>query len=260
MNLEIVLRTCDVAEVHVDWRKRYCTESKNLIVKRCVQSLINSCQHSVYELNLIVLDDHSSDETASFLYQTLKTCAFSTDFISLDQKGYNHSAHQQYILCRDSAADLVYSIEDDYLHCPSAITEMIESHSIFASKLDKPIVLYPFDEPTEYPPTDPCFLVHGSHRHWRTGNYTSNVLMTKPALFKEHWPLFEVLATKYNGNYLEPRTEHYEEANTIWNIWRQGHAIRFNPVPSLALHMQFDPQKDPFIDWRYWWDNYTSGS
>jgi hypothetical protein len=81
--------------------------------------------------------------------------------------------------------------------------------------------------------------------------------MTKPKIFQRYWNLFEILALKYNGDYLNPRTEHYEEANTIWNIWKDNKVLRFNPIPSLALHMQFEPQKDPFINWKNWWNTYT---
>jgi len=208
---------------------------------------------SNHQVRLTILDDHSSEETVTWLK------AQNVIFVPLAEEGYNHSNFVQYQLCRDSDADVVYAVEDDYLHSPTAIQEMLDSYEIFKYKLNgREIVIYPFDEPTEYsPPQHQAHIVHGSNRHWRTGMYTSCVLMATPQLFKDHWALFEVLALKYNGNYLQPRTEHYEEANTIWNIWREGHAVRFNPIPSLALHMQFDPQKDPYIDWKYWWDNYT---
>ena len=153
----------------------------------------------------------------------------------------------------------MYSIEDDYLHCPSAIQEMLDSYLIFTNRLRRDdVVIFPFDEPSEYdPPNRTDYIVHGSARHWRTGIFTTNVMLTRPQLFKDHWELFEVLALKYNGDYLNPRTEHYEESNTIWKIWDSNRAIRFNPIPSLALHMQFDQQRDPFIDWQQWWKDYT---
>ena len=162
-------------------------------------------------------------------------------------------------MCRDSNADLVYSIEDDYLHTPTAIQEMIDSFQLFTERLNRDdIVLFPFDEPSEYnPPNRKDFIVHGSARHWRTGIFTTQVLFCKPKLFKEHWSLFETLALKYNGDYLNPRTEHYEESNTIWKLWTEGTVIRFNPIPSLALHLQFEQQRDPFIDWEEWWREYT---
>ena len=139
---------------------------------------------------------------------------------------------------------------------------MIDTQLMFEDKMKgNKIVLYPFDTPEEYdPPKDTAFIVHGSGRHWRSGIYSTNVMFTRPKIFLDHWHLFEVLALNYNGDYLKKMEKdeiRYEEGNTIWNIWRAGHAIRFNPIPSLALHMQFDRQLDPFIDWQKWWEDYA---
>lgn len=257
MSLEIILRTCDKANVHVDWRTRYCEIPKNQLIQGCFVSLMNSCKN-IDNIKITVLDDHSSIETTDFIQDRLHTSGIKHEFINLSEHGYNYSALKQFEKCRDSEYNLVYSIEDDYLHIPSALREMLDSHAIFVDRLKKPIVIYPFDNPEEYnPPKDPAFIVHGSNRHWRTGEFTTQVMMTTPQLFRDHWSLFETLAVKYNGDYLNPRTEHYEESNTIWKIWKQGHAIRFNPITSLALHMQFNEQLDPFIDWRKWWNDYA---
>jgi glycosyltransferase involved in cell wall biosynthesis len=256
-SLEIVLRTCDHTNVHNDWRVRYFGGTKKELIYGCVNSLIKSCQN-VRDLKLTVLDDHSSDETVNWLKSTLENSNLEYEFNSLHETGYNHSAFKQWERCRDSEYDLVYSVEDDYLHYPSAIQEMIDSYEIFCDRLKRnSIVLYPFDEPSEYnPPQRKDFIVHGSNRHWRTGIFTTNVLFCQPKIFKDYWHLFEILALKYNGDYLNPRVEHYEESNTIWSLWNDDPYIRFNPIPSLALHMQFEPQKDPFIDWKKWWSDY----
>lgn len=255
--IEVVLRTCDGSNIHNDWRIRYHDVPKNEIVKSCVSSLIKSCQ-SVEGLKLTVFDDHSTEETINWLSETLQNSGLDYELISLDDQGYNHSAFKQWERCRDSEYDLVYSIEDDYLHCPTAMQEMIDSFYLFCDRMKREeIVLYPFDEPSEYnPPQRRDFVVHGSNRHWRTGIFTTQVLFCRPQVFKDYWETFETLALKYNGNYLKPRVEHYEESNTIWKLWAEGPFIRFNPIPSLALHMQFEQQKDPFIDWNYWWNEY----
>ena len=258
MKLHIVLRIHDKSNVHTDWRVRYCNLSKIDLVKGCYRSLVNSIKLvENHEIRLTILDDQSTLELIEFVRK--ESFGLNYELIHLESEGYNNSAHQQWILCRDSDSDLVYSIEDDYLHYPSAIQEMIDSYVIFADRLKRSdIVIYPFDEPSEYnPPNRTDFIVHGSARHWRTGVYTTHVMMTTPQLFKDNWELFEILALKYNGDYLNPRTEHYEESNTIWQIWQNNRAIRFNPIPSLALHMQFEQQRDPFIDWQKWWNEYA---
>jgi hypothetical protein len=257
--LEIFLRTCDRVNVHQDWRVRYCGFEKPLIVTGCLKSLVRAIQMvKDYDITLTVLDDHSSEETVQQIKTTLSKLDKS-NFIALEQWGYNYSAHRQWLMCRDSTADLVYSVEDDYLHCDTAIKEMLESFRFFSERLKhNNIALYPFDFPGEYnPPRARDFVVHGSRRHWRTGTYTTNVIMTRPQIFKDHWALFETLALKYNGDYLKPRVEHYDETNTIQKIWESGSAVRFSPLPSLALHLQFDNEKDPFINWQQWWDQYA---
>lgn len=259
MRLEIVLRTCDRANVHNDWRKRYCDFPKSQLVQGCVLSLIKACT-GIPGIQITVLDDHSTSETQNFIQTSLRESGITYEFTELEEHGYNYSALKQFERCRDSEYSLVYSVEDDYLHCTTAIQEMLDSYEIFTQRISgKEIVLYPFDNPEEYnPPKDPSFVVHGSNRHWRTGVFSTQVMLATPKLFRDHWPLFETLATKYNGDYLNPRVEHYEESNTIWRIWQNGHAIRFNPISSLALHMQFHEQLDPFIDWKHWWHLYAS--
>lgn len=255
-SLEVVLRTCDRANVHVDWRQRYCNLPKTKLLEGCVTSLVNSINRTKgVDIKLTILDDNSSKETINFLNNIP-----NATLVQLTESGYNYSAHQQWLRCRDTECDLFYSVEDDYLHSTSAIQEMVDSYGFFTERLKHDrIVLYPFDEPSEYnPPTRKDFIVHGSARHWRTGVFTTQVMMAGPELLRKYWPVFETLALKYNGDYLNPREEHYEEANTIWPIWNNGPYIRFNPIPSLALHMQFDQQKDPYIDWQQWWQNYTN--
>lgn len=257
--LEIILRTCDVKNVHDDWRVRYCKLPKNELIMGCLNSLIRSCQN-VEGVKLTVMDDHSSEQTTNEIKLKLENSNIPFEFISLEGTGYNNSAHQQFLRCRDSEYELVYSVEDDYLHCPTAIMEMIESYELFEQRIPNTIVvIHPFDTPPDYnPPSRKDFIVHGSHRHWRTGVSTTNVLFARPKLFRDFWEIFEVLALKYNGDYITPRTEHYDESNTIEKIWNGGPAVRFNPIPSLALHMQFDEQKEPFIDWEVWWKEYAS--
>jgi len=260
MKLDIVMRTCDHTNVHNDWRVRYCNKPKNEIVKGCVTSLVNSCNIvKDHDISLTILDDHSSEDTLNYLKNLPWIRDVDLKIINLEKSGYNNSSYEQWLMCRDSTADLTYSIEDDYIHCLTAVQEMLESYEIFKSKIpDKEIVIYPFNDPHLYnPPDAPGFIVTGSHRHWRTALQTTQVLMCTPELYKKYWSIFETLALKYNGDYLKPRTEHFDENNTIGRIWRSGQALRFSPIPSLALHLQYKEHIEPFIDWAMWWNEFA---
>ena len=79
--------------------------------------------------------------------------------------------------------------------------------------------------------------------------------MLRPQVLQTHWSVFEKLAKEYDPDYSKPG-EHIHEGNTICEIWK-NHALRFSPIPSLALHMQFDTQVDPYIDWQKWWNEYA---
>lgn len=257
MRLEIILRTHDQSNVHTD-RQRYCDMDKKTLILGCLSSLINSAnQVQNCDINFKVLDDHSSSEFIQELYNCFEHSKWPYELYNLTQSGYNHSALKQFEFCRDSEADLVYSVEDDYLHCTSALTEMLDSYQLFKDKSGQEIVIYPFDMPDDYVPPHmaPSFVVHGSHRHWKTGIWTTNTFLLRPQVLIDHWPVFERLATQYNPDYSIPG-EHVHEGNTICNIWK-NHALRFSPIQSLALHMQFDTQMDPYIDWTKWWQDYT---
>lgn len=258
MKLDIIVRTHDKSNVH-NYEQRYCGSDKKTLVLKCLASLVNSAVLAVkHNISITVIDDHSNEDTLTTIENILKKSELPYKIINLDQQGYNHSALKQFEHCRDSNADLAYSVEDDYLHCPAAITEMLESYAIFQSKLGKPVAVYPFDMPDDYVPPwmESSYIVHGSKRHWRTGAWTTNTFMTTPEVFKQHWEIFKKFATEYNGDYSHHIENRVDESNTVCLIWR-NHVIRFSPIQSLALHMQFETQKDPYIDWKYWWENYT---
>jgi glycosyltransferase involved in cell wall biosynthesis len=258
-SLDIIIRTHDKS--NVSKFPRFISVSKRELIEGCITSLINSANQCKNKINIIILDDHSSQEFLRNLQSILKTSRHSTKIISLKQGGPNQSALSQFEYCKNSTADLVYSVEDDYLHSPSALFEMLSEYDYVSSKynLPQPLCIFPWDQPEDYDPkhNTPELIMRGQYRHWKTGWGTTYTMMTSPKVFQEHWKLFEKLATEYQewdgtGN----KNDTIHEGNTISYIWSK-HIIRINPIPSLVLHMQSSPQEDPYIDWKYWWNTYT---
>ena len=257
--LDIIIRTHDKS--NVSKFPRFISVSKRELIEGCMTSLINSANQCKNKINIIVLDDHSSQEFLHNLYNILKTSIHPTKIISLEEGGPNQSALSQFEYCKNSTADLVYSVEDDYLHSPSALYEMLSEYDYVSSKynLPQPLCIFPWDQPEDYDSkhNTPELIMRGQYRHWKTGWGTTYTMMTSPKVFQEHWKLFETLATEYQewdgtGN----KNDTIHEGNTISYIWSK-HIIRINPIPSLVLHMQSSLQEDPYIDWKYWWNTYT---
>lgn len=255
MRLDVILRTCD--RTNVSKQPRFINVSKSELLLGCTRSLIHSLNLvQGHNINLIVLDDHSSLETLKKLKHLLSQCQFPYELIVLNKYGNHHSALEQFKYCRNSNADLVYSVEDDYLHCPSAISEALYEYENLPIK--KPLCLFLWDQPEDYlaKHSSPERIFRGKYRHWKTGWMTTNTIMTSPEVFRKYWDLFYKLATEYtewNGEGNKHDTVH--EGNTINLIWETD-VVRLNPIPSLILHMQSKLQEDSYINWRQWWKNY----
>jgi len=258
-SLDIIIRTHDKS--NISNFPRFISVSKRELIEGCITSPINSANQCKNKINIIILDDHSSQKFLHNLYNILKTSRHSTKIISLKECGPNQSALQQFEYCKNSTADLVYSVEDDYLHSPGALYEMLSEYEYLSSKynLPQPLCIFPWDEPENYEPkhNTPELIMRGQYRHWKTGWGTTFTMMTSPKVFHDHWKLFETLATKYKEwDGIGDKNDTIHEGNTISYIWSK-HIIRINPIPSLVLHMQSHLQEDSYIDWKYWWNTYT---
>jgi hypothetical protein len=72
--------------------------------------------------------------------------------------------------------------------------------------------------------------------------------MTHSSIIKLHWDLFYKMGTSEVSETME--------MESIDKIYYERGYYCFNPIPSLALHMQTEWDKDFFIDWKSWWNEY----
>jgi glycosyltransferase involved in cell wall biosynthesis len=256
MKLDIILRTHDTSNIHEHpTQSRYCGETKQKIIEKCLKSLIGALNNCTEDVKIICLDDHSTKETKKIILDILNNSKVEYKFIPLKEKGHNYSSLQFFSEAKKSKADLVYLIEDDYLHFPNTIQEMINDYKMFKTNLgDKEICIHPFDDPDNYKPQFifPSRIVLGSKRHWRTNTYTTFSFMCSPEIIRKHWDKFYILATEYMTEWGQKNNIH--EGTTINEIWRND-VILFTPIPSIALHMQYEEQKNKYIDWKKLWDS-----
>jgi hypothetical protein len=254
LTIDISIRTHDKREIHVQKEKRYCGTDKLTLIKKCMSSLVKTADSSRHKITFFWHDDNSSQECVESLHEIFGSSRHPYHYIALEENGWNYSALKQFEKGRDSKADLVYFVEDDYLHVDTAIDEMVESYVNFKNNLGGDVSIHPFDDPDNYKPRwiEPCRIVYGSKRRWRTNAYSTFTFMCSPEVVRKNWSTFYTMATEYGTLWGEMNNVH--EGTMINRIWRTDVTL-FTPIPSVALHMQYAEQMDPYIDWKSLWDS-----
>lgn len=270
MKLHIVIRTHDGENIH-GTRPRYINVSKKELIIGCISSIINSSNLvKNHTINYTILDDHSSSDLLKSLHRIFKKSIHPYKIESLSERGFNHSGYVQFKTCRDSDADLVYSVEDDYLHSENAIDEMLFTYQFLSDRLknrlkcEKELCIFPFDNPEDYVLQwlESGRVFRTPFRHWKEGYWTTFTMMTTPKVFKDHWHRFKKLSLEYKPftdfDNLEDlrKNDWVYEGNTIRHIWK-NHVTRVNPIPSLAIHVQFEEHRDDLINHLEWWNKYS---
>ena len=243
-NLLIVLRTCTKVNM-VHGSQRYINVSKHELVNHCVSSLVNSInQVDGHEVKLVVLDDHSSPEAITDINTILSKCKFPTEFISIeDGTGNGWSMKRVYDMVESSVTDLWYHVEDDYLHFPEAIQDMIDSVDQFEANTGNMIAINPHDDVFRY--TQQIYdsiLLLGPHRHYRTVKHTTYTCLASRAIYDTYKNYFQDVVT------LTTQKAPWVEDNSINKVWNQPDVMLFSPIPTLAFHVSDPTCKDPYID------------
>lgn len=249
MNLHVVLRVHDRGNVHAAGR---ITDPapKSEVVLRCLKSLraaLGQLEGSVLWTVSVINDDVSKPVLDAIL-------RWGWEVFDLDGTGNNTSMLAAFTKARESTADLVYLVEDDFLHHPSALVEMIQAWTLVKRQGVVYPVIYPYDDPLNYLPqhNGPTLVVPGGICHWRANTYTTATVLCSPDLFRNYWHLWERLATMY-----EKDNGQTHEGTTINRIWQSRVVKLMTPLPSLAVHLN---EHEPFVvDWRALWEHFADG-
>lgn len=248
--LDVYLRTHIGANVHAG--TRFVPFDKATLVQGCVSSLIAALSYASEsaDITLTLIDDHSESPVIDELLTLARKAGIAARLVRLPQgeTGNSASFRATYRIARETARELIYFVEDDYLHLKSAVTEMLEAHALFSENLRGAAVgIFPVDYPDYYNRLmEETRIVLGSRRHFRTVRHSTGTFLVSRTLFLKHWDKFAAF-----GLYglLPEVTEH----STINRIWFEGAAFLFSPLSSLALHMQFKENLPPYVKWEEWW-------
>jgi hypothetical protein len=224
---------------------RYIKVPKPQLVNQCVSSLINSINTvQGHDVELVVLDDHSAPEAVADIKRILSHSTVPTEFISVeDGSGNGHTMDRVYDLVEARAKDLWYHVEDDYLHYPEAVHDMIDSVDQFEQFVNKMVAINPHDDIWRYrQEIYQSYLLLGPYRHYRTVKHTTFTCLASRAIYDKYRDHFRDVATLTKNN------EAWVENKSINLVWNKPDVALFSPIPGLAFHIMDESGKDPYID------------
>jgi hypothetical protein len=247
--LTIILRTC--GRVFAQHGNRYVNKSKPEIINTCVSSLVASINGVVgHDIELIVLDDHSDASCVADIKKIIAHCRFPNIFIESDVTGNGPTMGRVYELVEQRATDLWYHVEDDYLHFPTAIQDMIDSVDQFESNTDRMIAVNPHDDIWRYiHELYESYILLGPKRHYRTVKHTTYTCLASKQIYDKYRQHFQDVVT------LTTQRADWVENRSINLVWTKPDVMLFSPIPGLALHLMDESGKDPYIDFDAFWNS-----
>ena len=248
--LTIILRTCGaVFSAH---GSRFVNLSKPEIINVCVSSLINSInQVNNHQIELLVLDDNSPEQCVSDIKKILSKCKFPTHFIPvIGGTGNGYTMKLVYDLVEKNSTDLWYHVEDDYLHKPEAIQDMIDSLDQFEGNTGQMVAINPHDDIWRYRyEIYESILLLGPYRHYRTVKHTTYTCMASKLIYNKYRHHFHDVVA------LTMRKADWVENQSINLVWNKPDVMLFSPIPGLAFHIMDESGKDPYLDFNELWNS-----
>ena len=166
--------------------------------------------------------------------------------VTFNQMSNMSNIHKSLLVAKSSSDDLVYLVEDDYLHKEDSINEMISTYERISSQLKKELILCPADYPYLYTKIDSTNIFLGSNYHWRKINESLCTFLTSKVLIEKHWEKFISMCQFENYPFEKPLHDIYDTEYCL------------SPMPSLAVHFTNVNSifgLSPNIDWKKIWEN-----
>ncbi len=270
-SLDIILKTCTSVNLVTQNKKRIFEQVKSEYTFRTINSLIKSLKKAAENtekviFRITVIDSGSHKNDLEKMNDILRKSNFEFNLINLNLNDYlnrikvinkNNSQIENNMKSTmasiiksfeisKNANDLIYFVEDDYIHKIDSISEMIAVYEKFSTILKDEIFIVPVDYPYLYQKSIPTDILVGQKYHWRSIKESLLTFLTSKKMI-----------IKYYGDLIKMGEVEHEPYETILhNIYDKEKC--FSPIPSLALHCTNVNSVfglSPTIDFKKLWDN-----
>ena len=270
--LDIIIKTCTSVNLVSQSKRRIFEGRKSDYTFKTINSIIKSvifAQKNMpnVEFKISIIDHNSGNDDLETIKNKLNKSKINNQIFSIDVGDFKNqiqkinekneevtqnmqatmcSIYNSFLLSLKDEKDLVYFVEDDYIHKDDAITEMLFTYERLSSQLKRELVMCPTDYPFLYNKTDNTQIFLGNKKHWRTTRETLLTFLTSKKLIEKHWVLLENMCKLEHSPFEKPLHKMYETELCI------------SPMPSLALHCTNANSVfglSPNLNWKELWEN-----
>jgi len=268
--LDVIIRTCSSVNMLTQSKKRIFERDKIEYTLRSINSILRSIiysreHHPNVNIKITVIDHNSTNEdlekiksllnssVTQFKLLNLEVSEFKDKIKKINEKNEETTPNQisnmsniyKSLMLSKHSEDLVYFVEDDYIHELDSFTEMLFTYERIASLTGSELIICPTDYPYLYVQAESTKIYLGEKYHWRKIDETLCTFLTSKQLIEKHWDKFISMCT----------FEHYPFESPLHEIYKNELCI--SPVPSIAIHCTninsiygLSPNKD----WKKIWD------
>ena len=273
-SLDIIIKTCTTVNLVTQNKKRIFEKNKSEYTFRTINSIINSLKFNKEELKKIkikifIIDYNSKKDDLVKInsklieanyefkiinlkldnFNQIKTINKNNSIIESNMKATMSSIHQSFDIAKSECDDLIYFVEDDYIHKKESIFEMLSSYEKISSEINKEIFICLVDYPYLYKKLEISKIFIGNKYHWRSVNESLLTFLTSKSLINKYWDDLMVMSENEHSPFETPLHKIFEKELCI------------SPIPSLAMHCTNVNSifgLSPNINWSEVWDENES--
>ena len=269
-SIDIIIKTCTSVNLVTQNKRRIFEKEKSEYTFRTINSLIKSLEFGrdflkKIKIKIHIVDHNSDKKHIDIIKNLIKKSDFKFQFINLDISQISHiktinknnekiennmkatmaSIFTSFKIAKQNASDLVYFVEDDYIHKKESIVEMISAYEKISSELNRELFICPVDYPYLYKKLEDSNIFLGNKYHWRTVSETLLTFLTSKSLVIKYWEQLKLMSENEHSPFETPLHDIY------------NNEVCLSPIPSLAMHCTNINSifgLSPNIDWKKIWD------
>ena len=250
-SLNIIIKTCTSVQLVSQNKKRIFEKEKSEYTFRTIKSLFKSSNElkkmfKDIKIKFTILDIGSTQSDLDKMLSIANSEGHNvkTELISVEKdneisklktidrnnpKIQNNMASTMLTIKESfnyakKCEDLIYFVEDDYLHKLDSLTEMVMTFEKFSSIFNEDVFLIPTDYPYLYKKAENSIILIGDKYHWRSVDESLLTFMTSKKIVEKYFD--QLMDMSINES--EPFEKNLHE------IYKKQKC--FSPMPSLSMH------------------------